>query len=84
MTLGANGAIKQAARAGLGISLVSRATVATELASGRLGELRLRDGPQRRSWFVVRSAVGPARPSVDTFIAFLRDRAAHLARTIGV
>jgi LysR family transcriptional regulator, low CO2-responsive transcriptional regulator len=75
MTLGANGAIKQAARAGLGISLVSRATIAADLASGRLGELHLTDGPQRRSWFVLRSAVGPVRPPVETFISFVLDAA---------
>jgi DNA-binding transcriptional LysR family regulator len=72
LTLGSNGAIKQAARAGLGVSLLSRAAVEVELASGRLGEIRLKDGPAIRRWFVMRSAVGPVRPSVDQFIAFLR------------
>lgn len=71
LTLGSNGAIKQAARAGLGISLLSRATVEAELAAGLLGELRLRNGPAGRSWFVLRSAVGPVRPPVQTFISFV-------------
>jgi DNA-binding transcriptional LysR family regulator len=71
LTLGSNGAIKQAARVGLGISLLSRATVEAELASGRLGELELADGPERRSWFVLRSAVGPVRPPVELFVSFL-------------
>jgi DNA-binding transcriptional LysR family regulator len=34
LTLGSNGAIKQAARAGLGVSLLSRAAVEPELAAG--------------------------------------------------
>jgi LysR family transcriptional regulator, low CO2-responsive transcriptional regulator len=72
LTLGSNGAIKQAARAGLGVSLLSRAAVEAELESGRLGELRLNHGPATRPWFVVRSAVGPARPSVLAFVAFAR------------
>jgi DNA-binding transcriptional LysR family regulator len=72
LTLGSNGAIKQAARAGLGVSLLSRAAAEAELESGRLGEIRLSGGPPPRPWFVIRSAVGPARPSVDTFVAFLR------------
>jgi DNA-binding transcriptional LysR family regulator len=72
LTLGSNGAIKQAARAGLGISLLSRAAVEAELAAGLLGEIRLRDGPPPRPWFVLRSAVGPVRSPVDAFIAFLR------------
>jgi DNA-binding transcriptional LysR family regulator len=76
LTLGSNGAIKQAARAGLGVSLVSRAAVEAELTSGRLGELKLKDGPAKRSWFVLRSAVGPVRAPVEMFIAFAR----HAAR----
>lgn len=77
LTLGSNGAIKQAARAGLGVSLLSRATVEGELASGRLGEIRLTDGPATRSWFVLRSAVGPVRSQVEEFISFARTAAAR-------
>ncbi len=72
LTLGSNGAIKQAARAGLGVSLLSRAAVDAELTAGLLGELRLKDGPAARSWFVLRSAVGPVRPPVEMFISFVR------------
>lgn len=79
LTLGSNGAIKQAARAGLGVSLLSRATVAAELESGSLGELRLRDGPAKRSWYLLRSAVGPVRPSVASFISFVLAEAGPIA-----
>jgi DNA-binding transcriptional LysR family regulator len=72
LTLGSNGAIKQAAHAGLGVSLLSRATVQAELESGWLGEIRLKNGPAKRSWFVLRSAVGPLRAPVEMFIAFAR------------
>ncbi|MDQ6806053.1 MAG: LysR family transcriptional regulator, partial [Actinomycetota bacterium] len=58
LTLGSNGAIKQAARAGLGVSLLSRVAVEPELASGWLGELVLTDGPPSRPWFLLRSSVG--------------------------
>jgi DNA-binding transcriptional LysR family regulator len=71
LTLGSNGAIKQAARAGLGISLLSRAAVATELESGWLGELHLDGGPQARPWFLLRSAIGPVRPAVELFTSFV-------------
>jgi LysR family transcriptional regulator, low CO2-responsive transcriptional regulator len=71
LTLGSNGAIKQAARSGLGVSLISRAAVEPELASGLLGEIPLTRGPATRPWFVLRSAVGPVRPHVEAFIAFL-------------
>jgi LysR family transcriptional regulator, low CO2-responsive transcriptional regulator len=72
LTLGSNGAIKQAARAGLGVSLLSRAAVAAELDAGLLGELRLKDLPPPRPWFVLRSAVGPPRPAVEEFASFVR------------
>jgi LysR family transcriptional regulator, low CO2-responsive transcriptional regulator len=71
LTLGSNGAIKQAARAGLGISLLSKSAVETELASGWLGELRLADGPEARPWFLLRSAIGPVRPAVEMLARFL-------------
>lgn len=71
LTLGSNGAIKQAARAGLGISLLSKAAVETELESGWLGELRLLDGPQARPWFLLRSGIGPGRPAVELFTRFV-------------
>ena len=72
LTLGSNGAIKQAARAGFGVSLLSRVAVEPELESGWLGELELSDGPLSRPWFLLRSAVGPVRPPVAQFIAFVR------------
>ena len=76
LTLGSNGAIKQAARAGLGVSLLSRAAVESELTAGWLGEITLTDGPAPRPWFVLHSAVGPARGPAATFSEFLRDEVA--------
>ena len=72
LELGSNGAIKQAARAGLGISLVSRAAVDAELSNGQLGEIRLRDAPMSRPWYVLRSSVGPSRAVVGAFLDHLR------------
>jgi DNA-binding transcriptional LysR family regulator len=73
LELGSNGAIKQAARAGLGVSLLSRAAVEAELEAGRLSEISLSDGPRARPWYVLRSAVGPDRPTVAAFLAFTRE-----------
>jgi len=39
----------------------------------------LTDGPPSRPWFLLRSAVGPVRPPVELFAAFVR-RAAHGGR----
>jgi LysR family transcriptional regulator, low CO2-responsive transcriptional regulator len=72
LTLGSNGAIKQAARAGLGISLLSRAAVEGELESGRLAELELSDPPPSRPWFLLRAASGPVGTTVVEFSDFVR------------
>lgn len=71
LTLGSNGAIRQAARVGLGVSLLSRAAVEVELATGRLGELVLEDPPPPHPWFVLHSAVGPVMAPVVAFETFL-------------
>ena len=49
---------------------MSRAAAEVELSAGLLGELRLVDPPPPRPWFVLRSAVGPVREAVETFVAF--------------
>ena len=78
LTLGSNGAIKQAARAGLGVSLLSRAAVESELAAGWLAEFTLSDGPAPRPWFVLQSGVGPTRAPATTFVEFVREQARDL------
>jgi DNA-binding transcriptional LysR family regulator len=82
LTLGSNGAIKQAARAGLGVSFVSRDAVAHELESGVLGVIPVASGPPARAWYAMHSIVGPARPLVAEFMGFLRaDALRRLADT---
>jgi len=71
LTVGSNGAIRQAARAGLGISFVSRDAVAAELEAGLLAAIDVAPGPAPRAWHVLRSRVGPLRPVVATFLEFL-------------
>ncbi len=63
LTLGSNGAIAEGVRAGLGVSIVSRVTVALELDAELLSTLPVAGLPERR-WYAHRSAVGPVRPSV--------------------
>ena len=84
LTLGSNGAIKQAARAGLGLALQSRAAVELELELGLLGTISPRGGLPERRWHVVRSAVGPVREDVQAFMAFCSSPAARhaLARPV--
>jgi DNA-binding transcriptional LysR family regulator len=79
LTLGSNGAIKQAARAGLGVALQSRAAVELELELELLDTISPRGGLPERRWHVVRSAVGPVRYEVEAFMAFCRSPAAKHA-----
>jgi DNA-binding transcriptional LysR family regulator len=79
LTLGSNGAIKQAARAGLGVALQSRIAVELELELGLLGTISPRGGLPRRRWHVVRSAVGPVREDAEAFMAFCESPAARQA-----
>jgi LysR family transcriptional regulator, low CO2-responsive transcriptional regulator len=73
LTVGSNGAIRQAARLGLGISFLSRDAVASDLDAGLLGVIAVDPGPAARDWHVMRSAVGPRRGLVDEFVAFVLD-----------
>jgi DNA-binding transcriptional LysR family regulator len=79
LTLGSNGAIKSAARFGLGVSLQSRLAVELELRSGELATLAVRGLPTRE-WYALRAA-GPLRPPVEDFLSFVATPAARAALT---
>jgi DNA-binding transcriptional LysR family regulator len=70
LTLGSNGAIKEAVRLGLGVSLASRVAVEQELASGVLATIDVRGGLPRREWYALHSATVPPRPAVELFLEF--------------
>lgn len=81
LTLGSNGAIKQGARAGIGVSLQSRAAVELELESGLLADIRLAERLPQRRWYALHSAVGPVRRQVEEFIEFATSEAGQ--QTLG-
>ena len=70
LTLGSNGAIKEAVRLGLGVSLQSRVAVEHELGSGALAEIGVRGGLPQRQWYALHSATVPPRPAVVLFLEF--------------
>jgi DNA-binding transcriptional LysR family regulator len=70
LTLGSNGAIKEAVRLGLGISMQSRVAVEQELRAGTLAELTVRGGLPLRHWYALHSATVPPRPAVELFLEF--------------
>ena len=79
LTLGSNGAIKNAARIGLGVALQSRVAVQLELDLGLLESIRPRGGLPERSWFVVWSGAGPTSEPVEAFTEYVRSDAARRA-----
>lgn len=79
LTLGSNGAIKHAVRAGLGVSLQSRLAVELELESGLLSTIRLAEPMPARHWYVMRAATGPTRPTIEAFMAFAEHPEARAA-----
>ncbi|MGI8622908.1 MAG: LysR substrate-binding domain-containing protein [Solirubrobacteraceae bacterium] len=76
LTVGSNGAVKQAVRAGLGVSFVSSDTVAAEIEADLLDVIEVEPAPTSRVWHVMRSRVGPPRPVVTEFLTFVREAAA--------
>ncbi len=72
MTLGSNGAVKQAASAGLGVTLISTHAVAGELESGTLVRLEVNGTPLVRSWHVLYRSQTDHSPSAEAFLELLR------------
>jgi LysR family transcriptional regulator, low CO2-responsive transcriptional regulator len=79
LTLGSNGAIKQAVRAGLGVSLQSRLATHLEVELGLLATIHIDVPLPRRHWYVIRPAHGPVRPAVEQFLSFVRGSDAKVA-----
>lgn len=79
LTLGSNGAIKQAARAGLGISLQSRLAVQLELDVGLLSTIDVPIPLPRRQWYLLGPQNGPIRRPAEQFMAFVRSEEGQLA-----
>ena len=72
LTLGSNGAIKQGARAGLGVSLQSRLATRLELELGLLTTIDVSPPLPPRHWYLLLAEHCPMRPPVQQFLAFAR------------
>ena len=71
MTLGNSETIKQAVMADLGISAVSRHSVALELATNTLVELKVEGFPLVKSWYVVHHESKHLSPVARAFVDFV-------------
>ncbi len=79
LTLGSNGAIKQTARAGLGISLQSLLATHLELELGLLATVQTPAALPERHWYLLQPTRGPVRESVRRFAEFAPSREARRA-----
>lgn len=76
MEVGSNEAIKQSVQAGLGLGLLSRATIDQELALGRLVVLDVEGLPILRHWYIVHRRGKRLTPAAQAFKDFLLQEAA--------
>jgi len=78
MEMGSLSGIKQGVQADLGLGLLPRGAVEVELMLGRLVELRFRDLPIARNWFVVLHKGKRLSAAADAFKALLIEEAVGL------
>jgi LysR family transcriptional regulator, low CO2-responsive transcriptional regulator len=79
LTVGSNGAIRESAAVGLGVTLVSRDAVAQELASGRLAELSVPGTPLHRDWYLLGNPGHLPLPAARLVALVLSDSDFHAA-----
>ncbi|WP_237049302.1 LysR family transcriptional regulator [Lentibacillus amyloliquefaciens] len=72
MVLGTTQAIKSAVEAGLGVSIVSRLTVAQELKQGLLKEVSIRNTNLKRNLWLIRKNEKFNKNNVASFVNFIR------------
>ena len=73
LMVGSNGAIRESASLGLGVTLISRDAVAAELADGRLAALPVPGTPMHRDWYLV-AHPGPLPPAAARLVAHVLAR----------
>ncbi len=78
MEVGSNEAIKQSVQAGLGLGLLSRATIEQELTLGRLAVLDVAEFPIMRHWFVVHRKGKRLSAAAEVFKQFMLKEATDL------
>jgi LysR family transcriptional regulator, low CO2-responsive transcriptional regulator len=70
LMVGSNGAIRESASVGLGVTLISRDAVAAELADGRLAALPVPGTPMHRDWYLV-AHPGLLPPAAGRLVAYV-------------
>ena len=79
MELGANDAIKHAVMAGLGVAVLPRLSLRSELQLGQLVELPVEGFPLRRSWCVVYPKSKYPTPAMSAFVDYVQQNLKDIA-----
>ncbi len=69
--MGSNEAIRQAVKAGLGISVISRRAVWEDLEQGRLQEIKIRNFPLLRNFYLITLKQRTLSPLAQEFKEFI-------------
>ena len=77
LTLGSIGAVKQAMKVGLGITLISADAIRRELREGELVRIPVPGTPILGSWYVLLPRGVPTRPAVRAFCEFVHSAGAR-------
>jgi len=80
LELGSNEAVKQGVLAGLGVTILPRLSIATELRLELLKVVPLQGFPLRRSWCAVYPKGKHPTPAVRAFINYLQDNLGDLSQ----
>ncbi|HEB70613.1 MAG TPA: LysR family transcriptional regulator [Desulfobulbus sp.] len=75
--IGSTAAIKEAVKAGIGISILSRRAITDDLECGRLATVSLNKLRITRPFYLIRRRKRQLAPVATTFVDFLQDRADH-------
>jgi DNA-binding transcriptional LysR family regulator len=69
--LGSSEAVRQAVKAGLGVSILSRRSVAEDLAAGLVKEIKIKKFPLLRNFFLIHQKQRTLSPLAEEFKEFL-------------
>ena len=70
--LGSSEAVRQAVKAGLGVSILSRRSVAEDLAAGLVREIKIKKFPLFRNFFLIHQKQRTLSPLAKEFKVFTK------------
>lgn len=80
MELGSNDALKHAVVAGLGVAVLPKLSILSELELGKLKIVNTKGFPLRRSWCVVHPQAKHLTPAMQAFLNYIHQNINHFAQ----